>query len=146
MPLMTAISIELMYAAAAAACAGLATFALLRLAGQRRRASAATLEALARDLTALRAENGSQSAIMIALSARFDELQRQLTTDARFATAPAGGASSSAYELAIRLARGGASVDELVSGCMVSRHEAELTLRLHGPQNRTGAARLSAVG
>ncbi len=146
MTLFTDFPIALLNPAAAAACAGLATLALLRLVDQRRRRAVAALDALARDLAAMRAENGSQSATLIALAERFDALQRQLATDARFASAPAGGASSSAYELAIRLARSGASIDELVTGCMISRHEAELTLRLHGPQNRTAAARLSAVG
>ena len=38
------------------------------------------------------------------------------------------------YEVAARLARGGATCDELVSGCGLSRHEAELLLRLHGAE------------
>lgn len=36
------------------------------------------------------------------------------------------------YEVAARLARSGASVDELMSNCGLSRHEAALLLRLHG--------------
>lgn len=35
------------------------------------------------------------------------------------------------YEVAARLARNGASVDELMNTCALSRHEAELLVRLH---------------
>lgn len=46
--------------------------------------------------------------------------------------APPPGASPG-YQIAIRLARGGASSEELVSGCGLTRAEAELVRRLHGP-------------
>jgi Protein of unknown function (DUF2802) len=145
MPNMPAFSPDLLYALGAAACAALAAAGLLASWRIRSRGTLSAVDALSRQLGALRAENGAQSATLVALAARFDELQRQLATDARYATTPTGGASASAYELAIRLARGGASVEELVSGCMMSRHEAELTLRLHSPHNRPGVARLAAV-
>lgn len=51
---------------------------------------------------------------------------------------PAAAASSSApspgYQIAIRLARGGASREELMSGCGLTLAEAELVRRLHGPR------------
>lgn len=145
MPTLPPFSLDLLYAIAAAACAALVATGLLAMWRSRARRALAAVEALSLQLGALRAETGAQSATLVALAARFDELQRQLATDARYATTPGGGASASAYELAIRLARGGATVEELVSGCMMSRHEAELTLRLHGPQNRAGVTRLAAV-
>jgi alkylation response protein AidB-like acyl-CoA dehydrogenase len=37
------------------------------------------------------------------------------------------------YQIAIRLARGGASREELVSGCGLTLAEADLVRRLHGP-------------
>ncbi len=37
------------------------------------------------------------------------------------------------YQIAIRLARGGASADELAGGCGLTRAEADLVRRLHGP-------------
>ena len=40
------------------------------------------------------------------------------------------------YEIAIRLAKSGASRDELISGCGLSAREAELVHRLHAPQTR----------
>jgi alkylation response protein AidB-like acyl-CoA dehydrogenase len=41
------------------------------------------------------------------------------------------------YQIAIRLAKGGASREELVSGCGLSTHEAELVHRLHSPQSKS---------
>jgi alkylation response protein AidB-like acyl-CoA dehydrogenase len=41
------------------------------------------------------------------------------------------------YQIAIRLAKGGASREELVSGCGLSTHEAELVHRLHCPQSKS---------
>jgi len=38
------------------------------------------------------------------------------------------------YEIALRLARNGASREDLMSTCGMSRHEAELAVRLHGPR------------
>jgi hypothetical protein len=40
------------------------------------------------------------------------------------------------YEIAIRLAKGGATREELISGCGLSASEAELVHRLHAPQAR----------
>jgi alkylation response protein AidB-like acyl-CoA dehydrogenase len=50
------------------------------------------------------------------------------------ATAPVPG-----YQIAIRLAKGGASREELISGCGLSTHEAELVHRLHAPPSRASA-------
>jgi hypothetical protein len=40
------------------------------------------------------------------------------------------------YEIAIRLAKSGATREELTSGCGLSASEAELVHRLHAPQSR----------
>ena len=51
------------------------------------------------------------------------------------------------YEVAARLARSGATCSELVSSCGLSRHEAELLLRLHSPtaaKTQATAARATA--
>ena len=53
-------------------------------------------------------------------------------------------ASAPGYQIAIRLARSGASLDELISGCGLSIHEAELVHRLHAPQSRSGARKQRA--
>ncbi len=46
---------------------------------------------------------------------------------------PAAHVPSPGYQIAIRLARGGASREELMSGCGLTLAEAELVKRLHGP-------------
>jgi hypothetical protein len=53
-------------------------------------------------------------------------------------------APSPGYQIAIRLAKGGASVEELISGCGLSIHEAELVHRLHAPQTRASARKQPA--
>jgi hypothetical protein len=45
-------------------------------------------------------------------------------------------ATTPGYEIAIRLAKSGASRDELISGCGLSASEAGLVHRLHAPQTR----------
>jgi response regulator RpfG family c-di-GMP phosphodiesterase len=59
------------------------------------------------------------------------------------------------YETAIRLARAGTTRQELMASCGVTRHEADLLLRLHAPRapaaapaaaTPPGEARLSAAG
>jgi alkylation response protein AidB-like acyl-CoA dehydrogenase len=52
--------------------------------------------------------------------------------DRKAAAAPSQ-APASGYQIAIRLARGGASREELVSSCGLTLTEAELIRRLHGP-------------
>jgi alkylation response protein AidB-like acyl-CoA dehydrogenase len=51
----------------------------------------------------------------------------------RPAAGPPAHAPSPGYQIAIRLARGGASREELMSGCGLTLAEAELVRRLHGP-------------
>ena len=45
---------------------------------------------------------------------------------------PTGNGPSASYQMAIRLAKGGASREELMAGCGLSLAEAELVQRLHG--------------
>jgi alkylation response protein AidB-like acyl-CoA dehydrogenase len=53
-------------------------------------------------------------------------------------------AASPGYQIAIRLAKGGASREELISGCGLSLNEAELVQRLHAPQTRSSARKSGA--
>lgn len=48
---------------------------------------------------------------------------------------PSAAGASSGYQIAIRLARNGAGAEELVGGCGLTRTEAELIRRLHGPRS-----------
>jgi hypothetical protein len=50
---------------------------------------------------------------------------------------PASNGPSASYQMAIRLAKGGASREELMGGCGLSLAEAELVRRLHGTSTST---------
>ena len=84
------------------------------------------------------AQNRALTEQLAALSARLDSADQHLTQLAerleqpqnRAPSAPAG---QQGYQIAIRLARSGAAVDELVAGCGLTKAEAELVKRLHGP-------------
>jgi Protein of unknown function (DUF2802) len=69
-------------------------------------------------------------ATKITLSQLGDRLERP-------AALPNNNIASASYQMAIRLAKGGASREELMAGCGLSLAEAELVQRLHG----TGSAR-----
>jgi alkylation response protein AidB-like acyl-CoA dehydrogenase len=53
-------------------------------------------------------------------------------------------AVSPGYQIAIRLARGGATPAELTSGCGLSTSEAELVHRLHSPHAKSGSRKAPA--
>jgi hypothetical protein len=63
-------------------------------------------------------------ATKVTLSQLGDRLERPAAT--------ANNTASASYQMAIRLAKGGASREELMAGCGLSLAEAELVQRLHG--------------
>lgn len=65
-------------------------------------------------------------------------LQGRLDAESRTPPAPPSPARS--YDIALRLARSGARREELMAHCGMSRHEAELAVRLHGPAGRNAGA------
>ena len=71
------------------------------------------------------------------LEARVDATKSAVAVLAERLDRPAAAAPSQSpspgYQIAIRLARGGASREELMSGCGLTLAEAELVRRLHGP-------------
>ena len=69
------------------------------------------------------------------MSARLDAMNKEAQIDSRLAPASA----QRGYDVAARLARNGAGVDELVASCGITRHEAELLVRLNGAQMREPA-------
>lgn len=73
------------------------------------------------------------------LSERIDRPQQPASPTASPAAAVAPG-----YQIAIRLARGGASLDELVCGCGLSTQEAELVYRLHSPNAKSATRKVPA--
>lgn len=77
------------------------------------------------------------------MSARLEALTERADNDSRLA--PAGAVSAQrGYDLATRLARNGSEVDELVSTCGITRHEAELLVRLHAAKARESVATQAA--
>lgn len=72
------------------------------------------------------------------MSARLESMSERNDVDAR--RAPAGAGSQRGYDVATRMARNGADVGELMSSCGVTRHEAELLVRLHSAREREAAA------
>ena len=77
-----------------------------------------------------------------ATSFRVAELAAQVESEQR--AAAAADAAAPRYEVAIRLARGGASRDELIANCGLSRQEADLVLRVHAPEQRAGRPQIAA--
>lgn len=64
------------------------------------------------------------------MSARLESLNERIEVEARLA--PAGAAASQrGYDMAARMAKNGADVEELIANCGITRHEAELLVRLH---------------
>jgi hypothetical protein len=67
------------------------------------------------------------------------QLGERIERPQQLAASPA--AAAPGYQIAIRLAKGGASREELISGCGLSINEAELVHRLHAPQAKSSARR-----
>jgi alkylation response protein AidB-like acyl-CoA dehydrogenase len=74
---------------------------------------------------------------VVATNVAVSQLGERIERPQQLATAPA--APSPGYQIAVRLAKGGASREELISGCGLSIHEAELVHRLHAPQVKSSA-------
>jgi hypothetical protein len=69
------------------------------------------------------------------MSARLDALSERAESETRLA--PAGPVSAQrGYDLAARLAKNGAAIEEIVNSCGITRHEAELLSRLHAAKGR----------
>lgn len=104
-----------------------------------RRADANSNAMLAAQLERTYAEVRSLHETVTVLGARLEAMSEKNDTDAR--RAPAGVVSSQrGYDVATRLARSGSGVGELMTNCGVTRHEAELLVRLHGAKGREALA------
>jgi hypothetical protein len=69
------------------------------------------------------------------MNARIEALAERAELDSRGASGSSTGAQRG-YDIAQRLARNGADVNEIVANCGITRHEAELLLRLHGARKQ----------
>jgi hypothetical protein len=74
------------------------------------------------------------------MSARIEPLSERAESDARLAPVGAVSSQQRGYDLAARLAKNGAAVDELVQSCGLTRHEAELLSRLHVTKTKQSAS------
>jgi len=132
MPSSEPLSLLPAWAPAALLAAG-AVLAALALLARRAGRQARRAEALAREVEALRGELRTLCAAQAGLVRHLEALEgrcRQLGE--RLDRMDLREAGEAAYGHALRLARRGAPVEELVAQCGLSRGEAELLLRLHG--------------
>jgi len=126
-----------------------------------RRAEERRMQHLCNEMQRTFAEIRSLHETIAVMSARIDSLSERSEAEPRLAPSAAG--AQRGYDLAARLAKNGAGVEELVTSCGITRHEAELLTRLHvtktrskfeaplapAPQQATGRKRgslLSVVG
>jgi hypothetical protein len=81
---------------------------------------------------------------VMVMNARLEGLNERAEVGSRLA--PAGNATPQrGYDMATRLAKNGADVDELVANCGITRHEAELLMRLHGAKRGGGEVAISRL-
>jgi hypothetical protein len=81
---------------------------------------------------------------VIVMNARLESMSERAEVGSRLA--PAGNATPQrGYDMATRLAKNGADVDELVDNCGITRHEAELLVRLHGSKRTGGEVAISRL-
>jgi uncharacterized protein DUF2802 len=103
-----------------------------------RRAEERGMQHLAGELQRTFAEIRSLHETMAVMSARLESLSERSEAEPRLAPTTAVGAQRG-YDLAARLAKNGAGVEELVASCGITRHEAELLTRLHLTKTRAPA-------
>ena len=65
------------------------------------------------------------------MSARLEALTERAESDSRRAPVAAPTAAQRGYDLALRMAKNGSAVEDLVANCGITRNEAELLTRLH---------------
>ena len=109
-----------------------------------RRAAERSAERFAEQNTALLAQLAKMEESLAEAHRKLDALGEHREGESRRMVA--GGASAPSYQIAIRMARSGATRDELMASCGLTRQEGELVLRLHGPAQTAKAARLAVVG
>lgn len=108
-----------------------------------RRADERQMQHLCGELQRTFAEVRSLHETIAVMSARLESLSERAESESRLA--PTGVVSAQrGYDLAARLAKNGAGVEELVASCGITRHEAELLTRLHTSRSRETSWNLRA--
>lgn len=103
-----------------------------------RRAGSREMRQLFIELGESRGETRQLADVARQLAERIEALQARLEDRRELALASAA-PSLRGYELALQMARNGATPEEMVSASGVTRHEAALLARLHNPERRQGA-------
>lgn len=96
-----------------------------------RRSAACDAQRMFEQLDLIRAELMFLSERVQGLETMTPQTHARPTAPEVRAPAVTSSAAPRGYEVAARLARGGATCEELISSCGLSRHEAELLIRLH---------------
>jgi hypothetical protein len=127
---------ELVYFAARATILVVALLVFALAFGSWRRATNRGLARLQQDLAQAQAQAQAVAALTQAslsqLAAQVAGIENKLDARAQLTAAAASGPRG--YELALRLARNGTSVEEIAKSSGVTRQEAELIARLHAPR------------
>jgi hypothetical protein len=107
-----------------------------------RRADERDSEALRDQLERAFNEMRSLHETVTVMSARIEAMSERAETDSRRSQLPAVVATGQArgYDLALRMAKNGSSVEDLVANCGITRHEAELLTRLHAAKSQPEVA------
>jgi len=120
---------DLLFFAGRAAILLVAFLAFAVAFGRWRRAGTRDMQELLGQLDASRSETRGLIEITTGLATQLATLQQQLEERAQLAQAT--GINAGGIDLAVRLARQGNNVDEIVKTCGVTRNEAQLLARLH---------------
>jgi Protein of unknown function (DUF2802) len=97
-----------------------------------RRASQRDMQQLFARIDESRSETRALSELALQIATQLNCLQGQVD-DRQLLAAASTGAAQRGYDLALQMARNGASATELVAASGVTRHEAALLARLHNP-------------
>ena len=100
--------------------------------GRWRRAGRTDMQRVFIELEESRGETRSLAGLAQQLAAQVAALESRLEDRAQLALASSAG-TQRGYDLALQMARHGASQDDIVSATGVTRHEAQLLARLHNP-------------
>lgn len=91
------------------------------------------------------AEMRSLHETVTVMSARIEAMSERFETDSRRAPVAGATAQQRGYDLAMRMAKNGSGVEDLVSNCGITRHEAELLTRLHAAKAQPEVASWEAA-
>jgi hypothetical protein len=123
---------EMLFFAGRAAILVTAFLAFAFAFGRWRRAAARDMQRLLSELEQARSDSRALAAVAERLVVRLGGLEDKIDTRAQLAAA--ADSHPRGYELALRLARNGATIEQISETSGVTRQEAQLLARLHGPR------------